>query len=530
MIQSDYREWKFMNLYVTDIGSTLSEKHGVTSVLLTEGGLSPRHGKDKAAQRTEVSHRTRTPQIRLQGARREVRGFCPGADLEGDDGEMTQTRTQKRSARKMRVKERSNVNPQGFESEINEINPLTRKMGKRQTRQTQAKFIREEEDVDRQATDTEETSCTTKRYVVQDQDEETMYTETQWRSRIRTSDKSCNTSSEWLTSESGGLLNTPESVLAVKLKSSYKERSDLLEEVMSEEETEQDPFPGKRKKGSKRTSKKTGQLDPDVYLENDDSKKDSNRKNDAKMTLRKGKNQGTKRSKTSGVRKTRVKTTHTCSFCEKVLACKAALDRHLLSHSGARPFHCDECGKNYRSKMTLKVHQQNHTGKMDFICNDCGKQFTHMTYLRRHIYSHNNKELRPHHCLDCGKHFIQKSHLDRHKLIHSGMKPFVCQHCGAAFNRPEGLRQHLLEHAPVGQGGRPAHKHQCLVCRKTFATFKFLQDHIKSHTGQRPHSCPHCSRAFSQRWRHDEHVRSHAQEGAPSPAGPALERPPEQAP
>ena len=32
-----------MNLYVTDIGSTLSEKLGVTSVLLTERGGSPSH-------------------------------------------------------------------------------------------------------------------------------------------------------------------------------------------------------------------------------------------------------------------------------------------------------------------------------------------------------------------------------------------------------------------------------------------------------------------------------------------------------
>ena len=264
-----------------------------------------------------------------------MRGFCPGADLEGDDGEMTQTRTQKRSARTMSVQERSNVNPQGFESEMKEINPLTRQRGKRQTRQTRPKFVGEEEDVDSQATDLEKTSSTNKRYVVPNQDEETMYTETQWRSRIRTADKSCNTPSEWLTSERGGLLNAPQSVLAVELKSSYTERSDSPEEVMSEEETEQDPFPAKRKKGSKRTSKKTVQLDPDVHLENDDSKKDSNRK-----------------------RKTRVKTTHTCSFCEKVLACKAALDRHVLSHSSARPFHCDECGKNYRSKMTLKIHQQ----------------------------------------------------------------------------------------------------------------------------------------------------------------------------
>uniref|UniRef100_A0A4W5NDU6 C2H2-type domain-containing protein n=1 Tax=Hucho hucho TaxID=62062 RepID=A0A4W5NDU6_9TELE len=219
---------------------------------------------------------------------------------------------------------------------------------------------------------------------------------------------------------------------------SQTEPKDVSEEEwhhadLSEKETEQEVLPAKRKRGPK--SKKTMKSDSE------------------NVTVKtKGKKQGAMGLKAPRIRFTppiekriRVKTLHICSFCEKVLPNRAALSRHLQHHTGEKPYHCEECGKDYGSKTTLKIHnmQVHHKGTKDFICNECDQQ--------------------PHLCNVCGKHFIQKSHLDRHKMIHTGEKPFSCEHCAMAFNRPEYLRMHLKLHVSGSEGPNLADYSICYI-------------------------------------------------------------------
>ncbi|XP_029626775.1 zinc finger protein 583 [Salmo trutta] len=286
---------------------------------------------------------------------------------------------------------------------------------------------------------------------------------------------------------------------------SQTEPKDLSEEEWhcsdhSEEETEQEVLPAKRKRGPK--SKKT-------------MKSDS-----GNVTVKK---QGATGLKAPRIRFTppiekriRVKTLHICSFCEKVLPNRAALSRHLQHHTGEKPYHCEECGKDYGSKTTLKIHnmQVHHKGTKDFICNECDQQFTHLTYLKRHMYSHTDKDKRPHLCNVCGKHFIQKSHLDRHKMIHTGEKPFSCEHCAMAFNRPEYLRMHLKLHVSGSEGPNMAEqeKTKCTECNKSFVNPKYLNIHMRMHTGERPYKCEHCAKSFTQTSILNAHRRTHTGE------------------
>ena len=46
------------------------------------------------------------------------------------------------------------------------------------------------------------------------------------------------------------------------------------------------------------------------------------------------------------------------------------------------------------------------------------------------------------HCGLCDKVFRQKGNFQRHMLIHSGLKPFVCEQCFKPFR----LKQHLMAH------------------------------------------------------------------------------------
>jgi len=88
----------------------------------------------------------------------------------------------------------------------------------------------------------------------------------------------------------------------------------------------------------------------------------------------------------------REKKRHHCLECGKSFAVKFHLRRHLMTHSGEKPFQCNKCGQAFSQKAHLKSHLDLHEGNKDFSCMECGKLFSRKANLQKHLKVHVDKK------------------------------------------------------------------------------------------------------------------------------------------
>ncbi|XP_038557389.1 oocyte zinc finger protein XlCOF6-like [Micropterus salmoides] len=171
-----------------------------------------------------------------------------------------------------------------------------------------------------------------------------------------------------------------------------------------------------------------------------------------------------------------------------------------------RRYRCSSCGKKFFQIGHLKKHQFSHTDEKPFSCQECGKNYTSAESFRAHQMSHRGE--RPFSCPHCEKTYGLKRDLKEHMVLHTGEKPYVCEHCGKAFARRPSLRIHRLLHCSRMIYTQPP-KVQCALCPKLLANSGSLRNHMKLHTGEKPHICQHCGKCFSQKGNLECHLRIH---------------------
>lgn len=86
----------------------------------------------------------------------------------------------------------------------------------------------------------------------------------------------------------------------------------------------------------------------------------------------------------------------------------------------------------------------NKTGKC-FGCPECGDIFGRKADMTRHLMLHSG--VKPYQCPECPRSFSRRDDQARHTLTHSKVKPYQCKSCDKGFIRKSEFAAHMLNHS-----------------------------------------------------------------------------------
>ncbi|XP_050314498.1 zinc finger protein OZF-like [Anthonomus grandis grandis] len=127
--------------------------------------------------------------------------------------------------------------------------------------------------------------------------------------------------------------------------------------------------------------------------------------------------------------------------------------------------------------------------KGPFKCITCSSIFQSYEELKVHKIETKHKKSLKYTCSYCEKKFDAFCKYEEHVRTHTGEKPNKCTTCGKCFNFKTDLKRHMVMHMEV----KP---YTCQFCEKGFARRQYLIDHERKHTGQQLLLCPFCGKGF----------------------------------
>ncbi|KAK3919206.1 Zinc finger protein 236 [Frankliniella fusca] len=263
---------------------------------------------------------------------------------------------------------------------------------------------------------------------------------------------------------------------------------------------------------------------------------------------------------------------HTCSYCTRSFSSANGLRLHSRTHTHAveKSIICVHCSLSFTTNASLSRHMAVHTDRRPFSCAKCSSAFRTQLQLRKHTKIHDPTLVKSQRiskkvpaiifseeqtsalanqdvdmagsvsekmliasaievnrdgsaegckkfdtepafankCKFCPKSFRKPSDLVRHVRIHTGERPFRCDHCYRSFTVKSTLNSHRKTHI----SDLPK-MFACHVCNLRFSTKGSLKVHMRLHTGSKPFKCPLCPLRFRTSGHRKAHLQSHAHSG-----------------
>ncbi|XP_073966415.1 uncharacterized protein isoform X2 [Choristoneura fumiferana] len=193
-----------------------------------------------------------------------------------------------------------------------------------------------------------------------------------------------------------------------------------------------------------------------------------------------------------------------CKHCEKSFVKRSSYLSHVRLVHVAESVTCVECGETFVSRLGLKLHNtkmhQAQKAASKCACASCGAPFDDAEALQAHARAGCDPADRP--CATCGASLPTDEALRTHtEECHKG--EFKCTECPLSF-LGEGPRDkhywrvHCEVRSALGHTGRQGWASRvCPQCGKQFQKSFLLEQHMRSHSGEKPFACPDCALRFN---------------------------------
>ncbi|KAL6105417.1 znf770 [Pungitius sinensis] len=213
---------------------------------------------------------------------------------------------------------------------------------------------------------------------------------------------------------------------------------------------------------------------------------------------------------------------HRCQVCLKCFPSISKLQRHLMTHTGQRPFGCDMCSKRFRQKTHLRVHCRTHLwsryhkqrslyinrppSRIGGLSRSAADVPVLEMLLQEEFETHSRRDVvspkRPHSTLSMG--ILRSDNAESDELTQriSKKSEVVRKASTVSVKRTQ----------VAGPMQNPSNvQHNCFQCSKCFPSASKLERHEMVHTGLKPFHCVFCGKAFRQAAHLKTHQMSHCE-------------------